>query len=149
MIVYKFVDGSGFLFKYWKVCFFICLEKLLSRSRIYFIPSPIQIFSGVRKISRRDLRDHWVQFPVWPIRKGGKATWPEFTAKLGLMCCFKICKLCTCTRMFKRLGWAGSAESKRGLNPFFSQSLNCLSISSNEFNDNHIFPFYLSHVCPT
>lgn len=28
MIVYKFVDGSRFLFEYCKVWFFICLEKL-------------------------------------------------------------------------------------------------------------------------
>lgn len=105
MIMYKFLDGSRFLFKYCKICFSYLHRKTF--------------ISRVRKWSRRDLRDHWVQFPELPTRKGCQAAGPEFTARLELMCYFQVCRLWTCTRMFKRPHPAGSAENDGGcLMPF-------------------------------
>lgn len=130
--MYKFVDGNRFLFKDCKVWFFNLLRKTF--------------ISRVRKISRRDLRDHGVQFPVWPTRKGCQATGPEFAAKLEPMCCSTVYCLRTCAKMFKRPGRAGSAERKGVLFPFPPQSLHCLRSSSNEFNE-HFYFFLLSFPC--
>lgn len=136
MIMYKFLDGSRFLFMYCKTCFSYLHRKTF--------------ISGVRKLSRRDLRDHWVQFPEWPTREGCQATGPEFPARLELMCCFQVCHLWTCTRMFQRPHPTGLAEKNGGghLMPFPLQSLHCLNSSWNEFSD-HFFSFHLSYVWPT
>lgn len=74
---------------YCKICFLICLAKLLSWSMICFIPSPIPIFNGVGTLGRRALRNHLVQFPLWPVRNGAQVIWQELTAKWALMCCLK------------------------------------------------------------